>query len=68
MQELRILFEVDLLREGYRCIFVVVAKQEVRREATLCIIDKYEHGPLARVGRSAVWPGLLWRCRGCVGE
>ena len=53
--------------KGHRCIFVVAAKQEVRREATLCSIDKHEHGPLARVGRSALWPGLSWRCRWCRG-
>ena len=64
----RYLFEVDLFREGYRRIFVVAAKQEVRREATFRRIDKYEHGPLASVGRSAVWPEYSWRCRCCVGR
>ena len=48
------MFEVDIFRERYRCIFVVVAKHGVRHEATLRSMDKVWTWPAGKgrlVGR-----------------
>ena len=50
-------FDVDIFR-GYGCVFAVVTKQEVKREAALCSIDERERMSMGR------WPGSAHRLCG----